>query len=150
VAINRYQVALSTLLLLCTTEKASASCLDKTCVDVFTADNQLVITAQKGSQKQPIKPAAKSISKPVVKKVVAKPAPIIKPKVIRQTVKVAPVVSNPITKPKSVPIKKPVIKSVSKPKKTVTASLSDRLTKLLPTGDINYQPSEDPLVNLPV
>ena len=149
-AINRYQVVLPILLLLCITDKASARCLDKTCVDVFTADNQLVITAQKGSQKQPVKPAAKPISKPVVKKVVAKPAPIIRPKVVRQTIKPAPVVSKPITKPKSAPIKKPVIKSVAKPKKTVTASLSDRLTKLLPAGDINYQPSEDPLVNLPV
>ena len=149
-AINRYQVVISTMLLLCVSDKASASCLDKTCVDVFTADNQLVITAQKGSQKQPIKPAAKPISKPVVKKPIAKPAPIIKPKVVRQTIKTAPVVNKPITKPKSAPIKKPVIKTVAKPKKTVTASLSDRLTKLLPAGDINYQPSEDPLVNLPV
>jgi hypothetical protein len=150
VAINRYQVVLLVLLALITTESASASCLDKTCVDVFTADNQLVITAQKGSQKQPAKPAVKPISKPVVKKPAAKPAPIIRPKVIRQILKPAPVVIKPITKPKAAPIKKPVIKSASKAKKTVTASLSDRLTKLLPAGDINYQPSEDPLVNLPV
>jgi hypothetical protein len=39
---------------------------------------------------------------------------------------------------------------VAKPKKVATASLSDRLIKLLPVGDINYQPISEPLVNLPV
>jgi hypothetical protein len=150
VAINRYQVALSIALLLLIPDRVAARCLDKTCVDVFTADNQLVITAQKGSQKSPVKSVAKPISKPVVKKPVAKPAPIIKPKVIRQRLTPIPVISKPIPKPKTYPAAKPVIKSASKPKKVATASLSDRLIKLLPVGDINYQPSEDPLVNLPV
>jgi hypothetical protein len=48
---------------------AAADCLDKTCVDVFTSDNQLIITAQKGSAK----PTPKTASK----KPVAKPKPVI-------------------------------------------------------------------------
>ena len=42
-------------------------------------------------------------------------------------------------KPKRAPIKK-----------AATASLSDRLIKLLPIGDINFQPDQDALVNMPV
>lgn len=141
--INRYQVTLISALLLITPTYASASCINKTCVDVFTADNQLVITAQKGSQKPPTKVSSKPAPKPIVKKPVAKPAP-----------KPAPIVKKPITKPSTKPVtspsKRPVIKQVAKPKKVATASLSDRLIKLLPVGDINYQPTSEPLVNVPV
>jgi hypothetical protein len=120
---------------------AAAECLDKTCVDVFTSDNQLIITAQKG--------AAKPTPKPASKKPVAKPKPVI-------TVK-------PNPKPTPKPLPKPIIKPTVKPKPVVTkkaiakpiakpaaASLSDKLVKLLPVGDINFQPEVDPLVNLPV
>ncbi len=86
--INRYQVILTAALLLITPTYASASCIDKTCVDVFTSDNQLVITAQKGSQKLPNKVSSKPASKPIVKKPVAKtapkPAPIVKKPVVSQ------------------------------------------------------------------
>jgi hypothetical protein len=120
---------------------AAADCLDKTCVDVFTSDNQLIITAQKG--------AAKPTPKPATKKPVVKPKPVI-------TVK-------PTPKPTPKPLPKPIIKPTFKPKPVVTkkaiakpiakpaaASLSDKLVKLLPVGDINFQPEVDPLVNLPV
>ena len=73
--VNRYQVILISAPLLITPTYASASCINKTCVDVFTADNQLVITAQKGSQKSPTKVSSKPAPKPIVKKPVAKPAP---------------------------------------------------------------------------
>ena len=108
---------------------AAAECLDKTCVDVFTSDNQLIITAQKG--------AAKPTPKPASKKPVVKPKPII-------TIKPAP---KPIVKPKPVVTKKAIAKPITKP---AAASLSDKLVKLLPVGDINFQPEVDPLVNLPV
>lgn len=108
---------------------AAADCIDKTCVDVFTEDNQLIITAQKGAGKPTPKPATK---KPVVK---PKPAITIKP-----TPKLA-------AKPKPVVTKKAIAKPVTKP---AAASLSDKLVKLLPAGDINFQPESDPLVNLPV
>ena len=149
--INRYQVILTAALLLITPAYASASCIDKTCVDVFTSDNQLVITAQKGSQKLPNKVSSKPASKPIVKKPVAKtapkPAPIVKKPVSKP---IAKTIVKPSSKPITSPSKRPVIKQVAKPKKVATASLSDRLIKLLPVGDINYQPTSEPLVNLPV
>lgn len=149
--INRYQVMLIAALLLITPTYASASCINKTCVDVFTADNQLVITAQKGSQKPPTKVSSKPAPKPIVKKPVAKtapkPAPIVKKPVSKP---IAKTITKPSSKPITSPSKRPVIKQVAKPKKVATASLSDRLIKLLPVGDINYQPTSEPLVNLPV
>ena len=149
--INRYQVILIAALLLITPTYASASCINKTCVDVFTADNQLVITAQKGSQKPPTKVSSKPAPKPIVKKPVAKPAPKAAPIVKKPISKpIAKSVTKPSTKPVTSPSKRPVIKQVAKPKKVATASLSDRLIKLLPVGDINYQPTSEPLVNLPV
>ena len=149
--INRYQVILISALLLITPTYASASCINKTCVDVFTADNQLVITAQKGSQKPPNKVISKPAPKPIVKKPVAKPAPKPAPIIKKPVSKpIAKSVTKPSTKPVTSPSKRPVIKQVAKPKKIATASLSDRLIKLLPVGDINYQPTSEPLVNLPV
>ena len=116
---------------------AAADCLDKTCVDVFTSDNQLIITAQKG--------AAKPTPKPATKKPVVKPSPKPTPKPIsKPTVKPKPVVTK---KAIAKPITKPIAKPVAKP---AVASLSDKLVKLLPLGDINFQPEVDPLVNLPV
>ena len=149
--INRYQVILISAMLLITPTYASASCINKTCVDVFTADNQLVITAQKGSQKPPTKVSSKPAPKPIVKKPIAKPAPKLAPIVKKPVSKpIAKSVTKPSTKPVTSPSKRPVIKQVAKPKKVATASLSDRLIKLLPVGDINYQPTSEPLVNLPV
>ena len=149
--INRYQVILISAPLLITPTYASASCINKTCVDVFTADNQLVITAQKGSQKPPSKVSSKPAPKPIVKKPVAKPAPKPAPIIKKPVSKpIAKSVTKPSTKPVTSPSKRPVIKQVAKPKKVATASLSDRLIKLLPVGDINYQPTSEPLVNLPV
>ena len=140
-AIKRYQIFALIFLLPMPAAFAATDCLDKTCVDVFTSDNQLIITAQKG--------AAKPTPKPASKKPVAKPKPVI-------TVK-------PTPKPTPKPLPKPIIKPTFKPKPVVTkkaiakpiakpaaASLSDKLVKLLPVGDINFQPEVDPLVNLPV
>jgi len=108
---------------------AAADCIDKTCVDVFTEDNQLIITAQKG--------AGKPTPKPATKKPVVKPKPVI-------TIKPTP---KPAARPKPVVTKKAIAKPVAKP---AAASLSDKLVKLLQLGDMNFQPEADPLVNLPV
>jgi hypothetical protein len=114
---------------------AAVDCIDKTCVDVFTEDNQLIITAQKG--------AAKPTPKPATSKPVAKPKAVI-------TVKPTPK-PTPVVKPKLVVTAKPTAKPISKPvAKPAAVSLSDKLVKLLPLGDINFQPEVDPLVNLPV
>ena len=120
---------------------AATDCLDKTCVDVFTSDNQLIITAQKG--------AAKPTPKPASKKPVVKPKPVI---TIKPTPKPTPKplpkpIIKPTVKPKPVVTKKAIAKPITKP---AAASLSDKLVKLLPVGDINFQPEADPLVNLPV
>jgi hypothetical protein len=137
VAIKRYQIIALIFLLPMPAAFAAADCLDKTCVDVFTSDNQLIITAQKG--------AAKPTPKPATKKPVVKPAPKPTPKPIpKPTVKPKPVVTK---KAIAKPITKPIAKPVAKP---AVASLSDKLVKLLPLGDINFQPEADPLVNLPV
>ena len=135
--IKRYQIFALIFLLPMPAAFAAADCVDKTCVDVFTSDNQLIITAQKG--------AAKPTPMPATKKPVVKPKPVI-------TIK-------PTPKPTPKPLPKPIVKPTVKPKpivtkkaiaKPATASLSDKLVKLLPLGDINYQPEADPLVNLPV
>jgi hypothetical protein len=137
VAIKRYQIIALIFLLPMPAAFAAADCLDKTCVDVFTSDNQLIITAQKG--------AAKPTPKPATKKPVVKPSPKPTPKPIpKPTVKPKPVVTK---KAIAKPITKPITKPVAKP---AVVSLSDKLVKLLPVGDINFQPESDPLVNLPV
>jgi hypothetical protein len=135
--IKRYQIFALIFLLPMPAAFAAADCLDKTCVDVFTSDNQLIITAQKG--------AAKPTPKPATKKPVVKPKPVITVKPTpKPTPKPAP---KPLVKPKPVVTKKAIAKPIAKP---AAASLSDKLVKLLPVGDINFQPEVDPLVNLPV
>ena len=140
-AIKRYQIFALIFLLPMPAAFAAADCLDKTCVDVFTSDNQLIITAQKG--------AAKPTPKPASKKPVAKPKPVI---TVKPTPKPTPKplpkpIIKPTVKPKPVVTKKAIAKPIAKP---AAASLSDKLVKLLPVGDINFQPEVDPLVNLPV
>ena len=139
--IKRYQIFALIFLLPIPAAFAAAECLDKTCVDVFTSDNQLIITAQKG--------AAKPTPKPASKKPVAKPKPVI---TVKPTPKPTPKplpkpIIKPTVKPKPVVTKKAIAKPIAKP---AAASLSDKLVKLLPVGDINFQPEVDPLVNLPV
>ena len=136
-AIKRHQIIVLIFLLPMPAAFAAADCVDKTCVDVFTSDNQLIITAQKG--------AAKPTPKPATKKPVVKPKPVI---TIKPTPKPTPKpIIKPTVKPKPVVTKKAIAKPIAKP---ATASLSDKLVKLLPVGDINFQPEVDPLVNLPV
>ena len=118
----------------------AGQCVDKTCVDVFTSDNQLIITAQKGKKQSSAKPVVK---KPIVK-VIPKPkaSPFVIPKVLKKpVVKSAVVVKKPV-------VKKPVAKKVVA--KVASASLSDKLIKMLPAGDINFQPEQAALVNVPV
>ncbi|KGA13651.1 hypothetical protein GM51_19225 [freshwater metagenome] len=107
------------------------------CVDVYTQDGQLIFEARKGSG-----PKASAAPKPVTKpKAIAKPKVIAKPK---------PVIPKAVVKPKvSTPKKKQVVKK-SAPVAVVTTSLSDRLSKSLPTTGISYQPNFHPLINVPV
>jgi hypothetical protein len=135
-AIKRY--ALILLLLAVGIPSANAACTQKTCVDVFTDKNQLVIIAQKGA----VKPSAKAVPK-----VIATTKPVVKAPVVK-----APAPKPPAPKPVvKKPIAKPVVKQVVKPvvKKAATASLSDKLIKLLPAGDINFQPGTQSVVGIP-
>jgi hypothetical protein len=121
-------------------------CKETACVNVYTDNNQIIIEARKGD-KTVKKTIAQSPKKPVVKaKPTKKPLPFFllpEPK--------KPVINKPIIK-KPV-IKKPAVKKPAKPrvKKAVTkVNLSDRLTKLVPTAGVAYQPEFEPLVNVPV
>jgi len=102
------------------------------CVDVYTQDGQLIFEARKGSG-----PKASATPKPVVKaKVIAKPKVVAKPKIL--------------VKPKEAAPKKKRIVKKSAPVAVAATSLSDRISKALPTTGIAYQPNFQPLINVPV
>ncbi|MEY4380092.1 MAG: hypothetical protein RLZZ378_495 [Actinomycetota bacterium] len=114
------------------TADSNSDC-SKTCVDVYTDDNKLIISAQKGGQQTP-RPSAKpkTSAKPTPKPI---PKPTSKP-IVKSS-------SKPLVKPK--PIAKPGTTSAP----TQSESLSDRLVKLLPTGNIKRQPTNEAVVNVP-
>lgn len=117
---------------------AKATDCEITCVDVYTQDGQLIFEARKGSgPKASATPQSKPKPKPVVKpKVVAKPKVISKPKTA--------------IKPKVAAPKKKVVPKKRAPVTVAATSLSDRISKTLPTGGISYQPNFQPLINVPV
>ena len=138
--IKRYYIVILISIIISPNAYGADSCVDKTCVDVFTSDNQLVITAQKGKKTSTPKPVVK---KPIVK-VIPKPkaSPFVIPKVLKKpVVKSTVVINKPV-------VKKPVAKKVVA--KVASASLSDKLIKMLPAGDINFAPEQAALVNVPV
>ena len=114
---------------------AADQCQETACINVYTDDNQIIIEARKGSRT-----VKKSIAQ-APKKVVVKATP--KPKAV--PLFFPPAAAKPI-------IKKPTVKRTYKPrvKKAVTkVNISDRLTKLVPTAGVAYQPEFEPLVNVP-
>ena len=138
--IKRYYIVILISIIISPNAYGAGSCVDKTCVDVFTSDNQLVITAQKGKKQSSAKPVVK---KPIIK-VIPKPkaSPFVIPKVLKKpVVKSTVVINKPV-------VKKPVAKKVVA--KVASASLSDKLIKMLPAGDINFAPQQAALVNVPV
>ena len=110
-----------------TPASAVADCTTNACVDVFTQDNQIIITAKKGDGGAEVK-----------KRTVVAPTP-------KPTLWFPP-------KPKAVPAIKRTYKPRVRVKSAVTASvnLSDRLIKMVPTATIAYQPEFEPLVHVPV
>ena len=117
------------------TPLAAADC-EITCVDVYTQDGQLIFEARKGSG-----PKASVAAKP---KIVAKPKArvVVKPKVVLKP----PVISK---RKLATPKKKSIPKKIA-PVAVAATSLSDRISKSLPTAGISYQPSFQPLINVPV
>ena len=107
---------------------AFADCSDSACIDVYTKDNQIIIEAHKGSSS-----STKKTARP-------KPSPT----------------HTLWFPPKPSPVPKPYVKRTYKPRtakpKTVTrtANLSDRLTKLVPTAGIAFQPEFEALTHVPV
>ena len=110
-------------------------CQESACITVYTDDNQIIIEARKGNT------TVKKTIAQAPKKVAVKVAP--KPRAV-------PLFFPPVAQPA---VKKPTVKRTYKPriKKAVTKiNLSDRLTKMVPTAGVAYQPEFEPLVQVPV
>ena len=111
-------------------------CAEKACITVYTQNDQIIIEAKRGNttaKKTIAQAPKKSTVKPTVKPT-ARPL-FFPPAAIRAVVK------------------KPYIKRTYKPrikKSTTTVNLSDRLTKLVPTAGVAYQPEFEPLVKTDV
>jgi hypothetical protein len=117
------------------TPLAAADC-EITCVDVYTQDGQLIFEASKGSgPKASVAVKPKIIAKPKARAAV-KPKVVIKPRVIAAPKMAAP--------------KKKVVPKKIAPVAVAATSLSDRISKSLPTAGISYQPNFQPLINVPV
>ena len=110
------------------------------CLEVRVENGQIVVSGQKGNGPKSTKVVKKVVA---VKKVVLK-KPVFKRVVIKQPSAVVatrkPVVKKPVVAKKKVVAKKAV----------AATSIADRLTKLLPTGGVAFQPAYEPLVHVPV
>jgi len=115
--------------------KTWAADCTKACLAVNVENGQIVVSGQKGNGPK---------SKKVVKKVTA----------VKKATPKKPVVKRVVLKQPSavVATRKPVVKKkkVVAKKATAATSIADRLTKLLPTGGVAYQPGFEPLVHVPV
>ena len=109
-------------------------CAEKACITVYTENNQIIIEAKKGNTT-----TKKSIAQ-APKKAAVKPSP--KPTV------------RPLFFPPAKPVvSKPRVKRSYKPRvkiSTKSVNLSDRLTKMVPTAGVAYQPEFEPLVKTDV
>ena len=118
---------------------AAADCTTA-CLEVRVENGQIVVSGQKGNGPKSTKVVKKVVA---VKKVVPK-KPVFKRVVLKQPSAVVatrkPVVKKPVVAKKKVVAKKAV----------AATSIADRLTKLLPTGGVAYQPAYEPLVHVPV
>ncbi len=111
-------------------------CAEKACISVYTENDQIIIEARRGNTtvkktiaQAPKKSTVKPSPKPTVRPLFFPPAPV-----------------------KAV-VKKPYIKRTYKPrvkKSTTSVNLSDRLTKMVPTAGVAYQPEFEPLVKTDV
>ena len=110
------------------------------CLEVRVENGQIVVSGQKGNGPK----STKVVKKVTAVKKVAPKKPVIKRIVLKQPSAVVatrkPVVKKPVVAKKKVVAKKAV----------AATSIADRLTKLLPTGGVAYQPAYEPLVHVPV
>ena len=119
---------------------AVAADCTKACLAVTVENGQIVVSGQKGNGPK----STKVVKKVTAVKKVAPKKPVIKRVVLKQPSAVVatrkPVVKKPVVAKKKVVAKKAV----------AATSIADRLTKLLPTGGVAYQPAFEPLVHVPV
>lgn len=110
----------------------------KACLAVTVENGQIVVSGQKGNGPKSSK-VVKVVKQVTPAKKVAPKKPVVKRVVLKQP-------STVVAK------RKPVIKrKITATKKAVAAtSIADRLTKLLPTGGVAFQPAYEPLVHVPV
>lgn len=111
-------------------------CAEKACIIVYTQNDQIIIEAKRGNTtakktiaQAPKKSTVKPTAKPTARPLFFPPAAV-------KTI-----------------VKKPYIKRTYKPrikKSTTTVNLSDRLTKMVPTAGVAYQPEFEPLVKTDV
>jgi hypothetical protein len=116
-------------------------CKKTACINVYTDNNQIIIEAKKGDSTVK-KTIAQAPRKPVVK---AKPTKKPRPLFLLPQPKLKPVVKKPTVKTTYKRPTKPKVKKV-----VTKVNLSDRLTKLVPTAGVAYQPEFEPLVKVPV
>ena len=110
-------------------------CAEKACITVYTENNQIIIEAKKGNTT-----AKKSIAQAPKKAASPSPKPTVRPLFF------PPAATKPVvTKPKIKRTYKPRVK-----KSTTSVNLSDRLTKMVPTAGVAYQPEFEPLVKTDV
>lgn len=113
----------------------AAQCSAKTCVDVYVENGKIVIEAHKGNG-----PTSHSSHGAIPK---TKPRP--KPRAVVPK----PTMTAIYVKPKTVTLPKRVApKTVHKVAPRL--SLSEKLFKLIPTGNISHEPSSNAIVNIPV
>ena len=110
---------------------AVAADCTKACLAVTVENGQIVVSGQKGNGPK----STKVVKKVTAVKKVAPKKPVIKRIVLKQPSAVV-ATRKPVVKKKRVVTKKAV----------AATSIADRLTKLLPTGGVAYQPAYEPLV----
>ena len=108
---------------------AFADCTDAACVDVYTKNNQIIIEAHKGTSGTTTRRVARPKPTPTATLwFPPKPSPTPRP-YVKRTYTARTAAPKPVTR---------------------TANLSDRLTKLVPTAGIAFQPEFEALVHVPV
>ena len=118
--------------------KSFAADCTKACLAVTVENGQIVVSGQKGNGPKSTK-VVKVVKQVTPAKKVAPKKPVVKRVVLKQP-------STVVAKRKPVVKRKKVVA-----KKAVAAtSIADRLTKLLPTGGVAFQPAYEPLVHVPV
>ena len=123
---------------LITAPKIWAADCTKACLAVTVENGQIVVSGQKGNGPKSTK-VIKVVKKATPVKKIAPKKPLVKKVVIKKPSAVV-AKRKPVVKKRKVVAKKPA----------AATSIADRLTKLLPTGGVAYQPGFEPLVHVPV